>query len=222
MNSPATPQPMAECWRVIGIDGDRSCRELVEHLHCQNCPVYTNRGRELFDRPPPDRYRDEWAERLAAFEAAPREETVNLFVFRLGEEWLALDVPWVVEVTTPRRAHRIPHRSNDTLAGMVNIRGELYLTVRLEPLLGLESQASVDVDSQRKLLVLEHTGARWVALVDEVHGVHRFSTAERLGVPATVAQDRTAFACEIYRWGESQVGRLDGARLLDGLRGRIR
>ena len=52
---PAETHPMAtdgidECWREIGVSGDRTCPELVEHLHCRNCPTHAQIARKLLDR----------------------------------------------------------------------------------------------------------------------------------------------------------------------------
>ncbi len=76
-----------------------------------------------------------------------------MLVFRLGDEWLALPVGVLVEVTRPRPPHRVPHRGG-LLAGVVNIRGELHLCVRFDLLLGDhrerpglgEEQSAVDCD----------------------------------------------------------------------------
>ena len=217
---PVATATAGDCWNLIGIQGDRSCPELKKHLHCLNCPVYAAGGKSLFERAPPESYHKDWAERLAVREDSTDQHAVNLLVFRLGDEWWALEVPLVVEVTMPRQAHRVPHRSDDTLAGIVNIRGELYLSVRLEPLLGLESSSAGDAHL-RRLLVIERAGARWAASVDEVHGVHPFGAAERLNVPSTVSQHRSSLVSEVYRWNDKQVGRLNGPQLFEGLRGRI-
>lgn len=213
-----------ECWNRIGIRGDHTCPELQQHVHCHNCPVFATRGKALFDRQPPHGYREEWAERLATRDEDTSNDVMNLLVFRVAEEWLACDIKMVVEVTTARRAHRVPHRSNQVLAGIVNIRGELHLAVRLEPLLGLPvdmNAAFSEDDEMRRLLVLEHSGSRWAATIDEVHGVYQFAAGERLNVPATVAKQRSSLISDIYPWAQRQVGRLNGAKLFESLRGKI-
>lgn len=213
-----------ECWNRIGIRGDRTCDELKEHVHCHNCPVFAARGKALFDRVPPVGYRDEWAERLAARDEVAPSNVINLLVFRVAEEWLACDISMVVEVTNARPAHRIPHRSNDILAGIVNIRGELQLAIRLEPLLDLPfdlDAAFASDDVNRRLLVLEQAGSRWAASIDEVHGVYPFTAPEHLNVPVTVAQHRSSLICDVYQWEQRQVGRLNGPKLFETLRGKI-
>src|SRR5215831_16263868 len=99
-----------DCWNRIGVRGDRSCPELATVVHCHNCPVFAAAGRQFLDAPYPDGYLQEWAQRLAA----PREEAAtdlkSVLIFRLDEEWLALSVEVLIEVTTPRQVHRVPHR----------------------------------------------------------------------------------------------------------------
>src|SRR5438445_2091474 len=94
-----------DCWNGIGVWGDQSCPELTEAVHCHNCPVFAAASRRFLDAPPPASYLEEWTERLIA----PIEEKANdlqsILIFRLGEEWLALRVQVLLEVTGPRPVH---------------------------------------------------------------------------------------------------------------------
>ena len=131
MNLPASPVgPVANCWNHIGVWGDRSCPELLKVVHCHNCPVFAGAGRRFLDAPSPDGYAQEWAERLAPPIEEAATDLQSVLIFRLGEEWLALPAQVLLEVAGPRPIHRIPHRAG-LLAGLVNIRGELYLCARL-------------------------------------------------------------------------------------------
>jgi chemotaxis-related protein WspD len=126
-----------ECWKHIGVVGDGTCPELAAVVHCRNCPVFVAAGMRLFEREPPADYVEEQTRLLARKETAESSDTVAVAVFRIGEEWLAFAVDVVVEVCEPRIIHRIPHRSNDRLLGLVNIRGELQLCIGLGSLLGV-------------------------------------------------------------------------------------
>ena len=46
-------QPMPECWRIVGVSGDRTCPELATVIHCRNCPVLTEAARTFFERTAP-------------------------------------------------------------------------------------------------------------------------------------------------------------------------
>src|SRR5437879_1067310 len=63
--SSETPAPIHDCWNVIGVEGNGTCRELVKFIHCRNCPVYSAAGTQLLDRPLPAEYRREQAEHYA-------------------------------------------------------------------------------------------------------------------------------------------------------------
>jgi chemotaxis-related protein WspD len=215
--------PMEHCWRRIGIGGDRSCTELATFIHCRNCPVIATAARRFFDRPAPAGYLESWQEILERPEASIDADAKSVLVFRLGDEWLALPTAVLVEVTTPRRLHRLPHRSGPVLAGIVNIRGQLQLCVRLGGLLGLEEPAAevTATSPMARLLVVERAGERglerWVFEVDEVGGVHRVPGRLLQSPPSTVSHAGTRATAAIFAWQDRTVGLLDEARLLNGL-----
>src|SRR5882672_9962274 len=53
--------PIHDCWNLIGVEGNRTCRELLKFTHCRNCPVYSAAANQLLDRPLPADYRHESA-----------------------------------------------------------------------------------------------------------------------------------------------------------------
>jgi chemotaxis-related protein WspD len=224
-NTYQTPT-VQQCWRTIGVMGDRSCLKLETAIHCRNCPVFMEAGQQLFERQPPAEYVEEQTALLSkeiAKEAAGSEAMV---VFRIEEEWLALDVDAVIEVAEPRAVHRVPHRTDRLLMGIVNIRGELQLRVSLRALLGMdgadgpsEAGSSVSGEPASRLLVCERGGQRWAFAVDEVAGVHRVGTDHLGNVPSTVAKSVKRLACAVFNWEGRSVGRLDADRLFDSLEG---
>lgn len=226
MTLPATSTlTQSDCWQRIGVWGDRSCPELIEAVHCHNCPVFAAASRRFLDAPPPASYLEEWTERLIS----PLEETggdvQSVLIFRLGEEWLALRVQVLVEVTGPRPVHCIPHRAG-LLAGLVNIRGELHLCVHLAQLLGFKAQGNVrpSPNSQGglpRLIVVGSEDGRWVFPVDEVDQVYRFSPNELTGTPATVARSAGRLTRAVLAWRDRSIGYLDDAQLFRALRKRI-
>jgi chemotaxis-related protein WspD len=214
-----------DCWHRIGVWGDRSCPELIEAVHCHNCPVFAAASRRFLDAPPPSSYLDEWTERLIPSIEETAGDVQSVLIFRLGEEWLALRVQVLVEVTSPLPVHCIPHRAG-LLAGLVNIRGELHLCVHLAQLLGLEQhdngQRSQDGQgSLPRMIVVASDDGRWVFPVDEVDQVYRFSAEELTGAPATVARAAGRLTRAVLTWRERSIGYLDDAQLFRALRGRI-
>src|SRR5271170_6025353 len=95
-----------DCWNRIGVKGDGSCPELLKVVHCHNCPVFAAAGQHLFLREPPPECVEEWTQALAHKEAAADTDTAAVLVFRIGEEWLAMDVRSLVEVSEKRAVRR--------------------------------------------------------------------------------------------------------------------
>jgi chemotaxis-related protein WspD len=223
---PGSPRPapgaaeVDQCWNRIGVRGDRSCPELLKFTHCNNCPVFAVAGRRFLDVPSPAGYLDEWTTRLAAPEGTREGDESSVLVFRLGDEWLALPVAVLVEVTRPRPLHRIPHRGG-LLAGLANIRGELHLCVRLDQILGVTAPPEGDPDL-RRLVVMRRESEGWVFAADEVDQVHRVLLPDLTATAPTLARAHGKLTRGVFPLGPRSVGLLDDARLFQTLRERLR
>ncbi len=219
----------AECWNQIGVGGDGSCPELKTYTHCRNCPVHARAARAFFDRPAPEGYLADWTGLLAQEKQASDGDHVSVLIFRLHDEWLALAAKALAEVTDPRPVHRIPHRSNAILEGLVNIRGQLLLCVSLHGLLSVDPAApSLKAgnesegggrESLPRLVVIEKKAERWAFLADEIRSVHRIPHGDLRGLPSTLARAAHRYSQAVFTWRDRSVGLLDDQRVLAGLGG---
>jgi chemotaxis-related protein WspD len=209
---------MNNCYTLIGITGDRSCPELSNFIHCRNCPVYSNIGRQLLERTIPDNYRYEWTELFSEQRGDDADtlittETLTVVIFRLQREWLALSTPVFKETIFPTLIHNLPHRSNQILRGLVNIRGELQLCVSLTHLLNLETVdtpvAALSPVVYPRMVVVEKAGSVWVFPVDELYGVQRFHQHELRDTPNSMTAATHNFTKGFFYWRENSLGYLD-------------
>jgi chemotaxis-related protein WspD len=221
-----------DCWNTIGVSGDRSCPELNTHIHCRNCPIFAGAARSFFERRAPEGYLAEWSRWLAestrcglggdAKEANGehlllQDEAASVFVFRLGEEWLALRTQTVAEVTLPRPVHRVPHRSNSVLMGIVNLEGQIQLCVSLHGLLGATAAHS---PAARLVVVRDAERAEtWAFTADDVVGVRRVPRSQWRSVPSTLINPAVGFSEAVLSWEGRTVGLLDEKRVFTALRG---
>ncbi len=216
------------CWSRIGVQGDRSCAKLPQAVHCRNCPVFSAAGQQLFEREAPPGYLADWTRQLAETDTATTEAQ-SLLVFHIAAEWLALDVRSLVEVVEPRPIHRVPHRTDRFVLGLVNIRGELQLCISLRDLLGIElaeGDSSLEPGSStastRRLLVAEHDESRWVFPVDGVDDVHRVPAAAMTNLPHTVERSPKFYSQAVFAHGGKRVGLLSEPRLFQALEKTVR
>jgi chemotaxis-related protein WspD len=249
----------ADCWNRIGIAGDRSCSELVKQTHCRNCPVFTAAARTFFDRPPPEGYLDEWTRRIGVSGqhvgahlkddgAGGDQSTISVLIFRLGDERLAVPTRVIDEVTRHHVIHRIPHRSNAILIGLVNLRGKLQLCISLNGLIGVEvapseptfslqrrsgsspelsmdRSAKTSTDSctpatQRMIVLRDRQRSEsWIFAADEVLGVHRIPAEHVRSVSSSLANPQVSISQAIISWSGLKVALLDEERIFAALQG---
>ncbi len=202
-----------DCWNKIGVQGDLSCPELVRHIHCRNCPVYSAAAAVLLENELTDENVDERTRYFAQKKLDHTRDTHSLTVFRIGAEWLAVRASALAEVSDLRPIHTLPHHKGGVLLGLVNIRGQLLVCVSLGQLLGVELPVTTQHDPLRtvykRLLVLQGEGGRLVFQVDEIHGIHRFHPRQLLEVPVTVSKASTTYVTAMLPWQGHMVGCLD-------------
>ncbi|MBU3671163.1 MAG: chemotaxis protein CheW [Sinobacteraceae bacterium] len=211
---------MRDCWRTIGTGGDLSCPELVQHIHCRNCPVLSAAASGIRQRDLPAGYADAALASVALPVPRPPKLETALF-FKLAQEWMALDSHCVEEIAASKPIHRVPHRAG-LVAGLVNVRGQLLLAVHLGAL--LEASAGTNKKSSamgQRIVVIRQAGERWAFVADEVRGVVSFDPAERLPIPATASPVLTGVTRGTVAWDDSRVTLLSSDALFDLLRQRI-
>ncbi|MDF5706182.1 MAG: chemotaxis protein CheW [Nostoc sp. S4] len=213
MNTITTESHIERCWNFIGIEGDRSCPQLRTYAHCRNCPVYSAAGRQLLERTTPEQYRHEWTQLLAQSKieknpqmpsyAVRTKETLTVVIFRLQQEWLALPAQVFKETTPLSVIHTLPHRHNQVLRGLINIRGELLLCVSLSHLLNIDSDTPLQVLSpvvHSRMVVIEKAGNAWVFPVDELYGLHRLDPAKLRDAARNMSQASQTYTKGLFSW----------------------
>lgn len=164
----------------------------------------------------------------------------SVLVFRLGREWFALPASRCQQVLIPVSAHTLPHRTNATLLGVVNVQGQMLLKVSLRAILDYQpgvsqpgvSQAvsSQAVSSQpgpkvySRMVVIERTVAdepeTWVFDVDELEGIQTVLDHRLEAVAAGVTASNSACTHRVFVWAEQRVSLLDDDQLFEALRQR--
>lgn len=209
----AEPAGLDDCWNRIGVRGDCSCAQLIAHVHCRNCPVYSAAARKLLDTPASSDYLRAWTDHFAQPVTAVEADTHSVMIFRIGGEWMALPTHLCVEVASSRAVHSLPHRRSGAVLGLANVRGVLLVCISLGAILNVTVDDSAKHAEQRsvlqRVLVLRWPDGSVAVPVDEVHGVHRFQERDLREVPATLARAQSAYTKAVLSWSERSVGLLD-------------
>jgi chemotaxis-related protein WspD len=214
-----------DCWRRIGVAGDRSCPELERHVHCRHCAVYADAAQRNLQRPVEPDYREAWARELARPEPPPAATDAAAMVFRIGAEWLAVPLALASTVAPPAPVHRLPHRSGGALLGVVNVGGRVLPAVSLAQLLGIDTAgvpAPVGRHAFERLLVLAFRSQRIAVPVAEMHGILRYASGAARAPAATLGHLPAALVAGVVADSAIEAGLLDAAMLERDILGLLR
>jgi len=211
------------CWSRIGVWGTQTprCDKLEKVTHCRNCEIYSSAGRGLLERTLLPEYVDEWTQLLAKSTQATLAKTQSVLAFRIGDEYVAIAIELVKEIIEMGRMHRIPHKSNSVLKGLVSIRGELKLCVSIGGLLGIKKGELNYFDQQHisyseRLIVIVKGDDEFVFPVSEVIGICRVDPNSMHETPSTISKSMSSNIAGIFKIDGRNIGMLDEHKLFDG------
>lgn len=213
------------CWRKIGVwsVNNKTCPVLKEVIHCQNCDVYIQVGRQMLNRDAVTSAKEIMNRSKSYAQPLKIKTTGNekVTIFRLGSEWFAIDTKLVKEVIEPRLVRWIPHLSGGLVEGMSNIGGDPVIIISLKKLLGIdEENKSTDKSKrriyQRWLVIYDEKGAL-ALLADEVSGTYRYLNSDIRDVPETVSKANITYVKGLVDFDTSVAGILDGDLLFYGI-----
>jgi chemotaxis-related protein WspD len=208
------PIQIDDCWNRIGVSGDQSCARLEQAVHCRNCDVYSDAAQRNLQRPVGDGYREQWAAHFRQPAAREAASDQSALVFRIGREWLALPTATIASVAPLAISHKLPHRPNPALLGIVSVGGKLTPSMSLGALLGVdehEAPATLGRHVFARLLVMQWEGQSFALPVADLHGIARYPQASLAAPAATINKGLDRFLTGVLALGELRVGILDAA-----------
>ncbi|WP_455220964.1 chemotaxis protein CheW [Kaarinaea lacus] len=207
------------CWNTIGVWGSQAprCEKLEEVIHCRNCSVYWDAGRQVFEKRIPDGYLEQWT-RVISGDVAPVSKTSqSIIYFRVGEEWFSLSTRNFVEVSQLKSVHRIPHQSGKLILGVINIGGSVRLCFSLAFLLGVtppeKNNQAISRGVYKRFLVVKINQKDYVFPVDEVGGVHRYDPEDLKQVPSTIEAEKAELLLGMLEIENKNVACIDANKL---------
>ena len=186
----------ARCWNTVGVWGSQAprCEKLAEVIHCRNCSVYWEAGRQVFENRIPDGYIEQWTQVISGKLQPVSKTSQSIIYFRIGDEWFSLSTRNFIEVSQVKSVHKIPHQSRSLILGVINISGSVRLCFSLAFLLGVGKTDDSELPDQRgvykRYLVMQINNKDYVFPVDEVGGVHRYDPEDLKQVPVTIEEEK--------------------------------
>lgn len=140
-----------------------------------------------------------------------KEETIQLVVFRLAQEWYGIEITRVKEVIKVEKITSIPS-SPEYIAGIINLRGNVLSITDLKKIFALPHE---ELTEKTRIVAIESGIVETGLLVDEV--------AEAIEVPVSkIEPTLSTIAPEIAEYIEGQcrvndklIALLNGVKILE-------
>lgn len=119
---------------------------------------------------------------------AMKGETVQVIVFKLGEERYGVDISQVREIIRPTQITKIPN-APDFVEGVINLRGQITTIVNLRKRFGLPPK---QIDNDTRIIVVEYNNAVIGMMVDTVNEVKYLSQKDIEPLPSIITSREEA------------------------------
>lgn len=173
--------------------------------------------------PPPEGYRSEWTKILAAEKSISPIKVKAAFVFRTGNDWLALPSHMIQEIVNMGQIHTIPNTTSKVLRGLVNIHGQLQICVSIGRVLGIEKRKRTaeeldpDYISPERLVVVLQDNHLVAFPVSEVQGIKHYTTDMIKEPPVTISGSKAVYTKGILQLDGKDIGLLKNKPLFKTL-----
>ncbi|MBX3043309.1 MAG: chemotaxis protein CheW [Candidatus Kapabacteria bacterium] len=206
-----------KCWDVEGVYGSGVCEYLDEFHHCKNCPVYALGGRHLLEREiSPDMIK-EWTSIISLPKEPETRDLKSFVIFRIADEWLALNTNIFQEAVVNKFVHFVPSRTNDYLHGIINVNGELLVCISLAKFLNLPRVMPDTLNGKENeykyILIIFDKYTRYAFPADEFLGVSSISEEEMSQPPLTVTKSDNTVTKSIISHNSRTISIIDDFKL---------
>ncbi|MBF0484799.1 MAG: purine-binding chemotaxis protein CheW [Candidatus Omnitrophica bacterium] len=139
-----------------------------------------------------------------------KEEGVLLVVFRISNEWYAVDIASVREVVNFEKISFLPS-CPEHIAGIFNLRGNIISVTDLKRIFNLSYE---DITDKSMLVVIKSGIFETGLLVDEVAEPQEIPFSQINPTLATIAEDRASYLSGVCHIGKKLVGILKSEQIL--------
>ena len=111
--------------------------------------------------------------------------TVQVIVFKLGNERYGVEISQVREIIKPTQITRIPN-APDFVEGVINLRGQITTIINLRKRFGMDPKP---IDNDTRIIVFEHGDSTIGVMVDNVAEVKNLAAESIEQLPNVTATE---------------------------------
>lgn len=139
------------------------------------------------------------------------DATMQIVVFKLGEEKYGVDISQVREIIMPAQITRIPN-APEFVEGVINLRGQITTIINLRKRFGMEPK---EIDNNTRIIVVENGDSVIGMMVDTVSEVKYLSREDVETLPPIITSKKEArFLTGVGKLGDELIILIDLNKVL--------
>ena len=140
-----------------------------------------------------------------------KEETRNIVIFKLSDEWYGLEASRIREVIEVKNITYLPS-SPAHIMGIINLRGTIMSITDLKVLLNLPAQ---DITENTRYIIIENENVQTGLLADEVYKIMNVPLSKIKPALTTIASEKADYLEGECKFDQKLIGILRVNKILE-------
>lgn len=197
---------------------ERENKDLYDEQY-KNSIFYVDPVSRLLDQKSTDDYLLDWLKLLEETKKIHEtlEDILSFVLFRIYQTWMAIEARFFKEIASVRLVHRLPSVWS-YVKGVVNIRGEVLLCIKLDELIGLSKNSKPFLQNYPRVAVCEDPEKNWAFIIDEVFGVVHYKKEQVKVTKEEIFSVDKNYIKGFLPWNGKDIAVIDHELLSEALR----
>lgn len=176
--------------------------------------VYIIDINKLISKEIQENYFEKWANQFSEEKEKIEDDSLAVLIFRVENKWLAMKTDVFHEILDWKQTHSVPFRTNEVFKGIVNVNGELLLSISITGLLFIEKYIDSDIDlAKRKIIVIKKDQQRYAFEANEFIGVVKVPQSQIQKERATISESQNPFFIDTFSYQGIEISLIEQEQL---------
>lgn len=176
--------------------------------------VYIIDINKLISKEMQENYFEEWISQFSEEKEKIEDDSLAVLIFRVENIWLAMKTDAFQEILDWKQTHSVPFRTNEVFKGIINVNGELLLSISITGLLSIEKYIDSDIDlAKRKIIVIKKNQQRYAFEANEFIGVVKVPQSQIQKERTTISESQNPFFIDTFSYQGIKISLIEQEQL---------
>ncbi|NLO20349.1 MAG: hypothetical protein GX121_10845 [Ignavibacteria bacterium] len=157
---------------------------------------------------------EKWTSQFSEEKEKTEDDSLGVLIFRVENKWLAIKADAFQEILDWKKTHSVPFRTNEVFKGIVNVNGELLLSISITGLLSIEKYKDSDIDLAKwKIIVIKKDQQRYAFEANEFIGVVKVPQSQIQKGRTTISESQNPFLVDTFSYQDIKISLIEQEQL---------